>query len=184
MLPTQRTALVEMSRWSMTRMPSAPPCQRALTTAWRSCWWMTRSLACGSGYPGAAWAFGGASSRVTVRPGPETSVVPAFAASASSFSSSARVEPSSRAARESTWARRAAVDSSRPAFLWLRSSIRSESLRSEASVRMLVPLAVLKLVTKISPARAKTASVSTRTGRHLVVRPGPSGVSAELLNVP
>ena len=54
-------------------------------------------------------------------------------------------------------------------------------------MRMLVPLAVLKLVKKMSPARAKTATVSTRTGRKPRLRAGldPAwGESAELLNVP
>src|SRR5512147_120341 len=55
---------------------------------------------------------------------------------------------------------------------------------------MSVPLAVSKLVKKISPARAKTAAVRTRTGRKHGLRPGPEPVapvpaeSAELLNVP
>lgn len=88
--------------------------------------------------------------------------------------------------------------------------MRSESFSNEASVRMLVPLAVSKLVKKISPARAKTPTVSTRTGRNpprVEVSPFPVagsepvpekspdpasgevpepalGESAELLNVP
>ncbi|GHH56802.1 hypothetical protein GCM10018775_63720 [Streptomyces umbrinus] len=50
-----------------------------------------------------------------------------------------------------------------------------------------MPLAVLKLVKKISPARANTATVSTRTGRKRRIVPGLEpgwGESAELLNVP
>ena len=43
MLPTQRTALVEMTRWSCNIIASAPPAHRAFTTAWTSCWWTTRS---------------------------------------------------------------------------------------------------------------------------------------------
>lgn len=80
--------------------------------------------------------------------------------------------------------RRDALESSSAAFFPLRCWIRSESFSSEESVRMLVPLAVLALVTKISPARANTAAVSTRTGCLKGRRTGPWGESAELLNVP
>ena len=43
MLPTQRTALVEMTRWSCSIIASAPPAHSALTTACTSCWWTTKS---------------------------------------------------------------------------------------------------------------------------------------------
>ena len=41
MLPTQRTALVEMTRWSCSIIASAPPAHSAFTTAWTSCWCTT-----------------------------------------------------------------------------------------------------------------------------------------------
>lgn len=60
-------------------------------------------------------------------------------------------------------------------------------LQQGLSVRILVPLAVLKLVKKMRPARAKTAAVRIRTGRKRRARSGVDpvpGESAELLNVP
>ena len=42
-LPTQRTALVAISRWSMMATASAPEAHTALTTACTSDWWMTTS---------------------------------------------------------------------------------------------------------------------------------------------
>src|SRR5690606_7619089 len=83
--------------------------------------------------------------------------------------------------------RSAPLDSSSLPFSRLRSWMRSESFSREASVRMSVPLAVLKLVKKMSPARAKTPTVRMRTGRKRRLRAGLDSVpgeSAELLNVP
>ena len=45
MLPTQRTALVEMTRWSCSIIASAPPAHSALTTLCTSCWCTTMSSA-------------------------------------------------------------------------------------------------------------------------------------------
>ncbi len=132
-------------------------------------------------------AFGGASLSVTVIAVPLTFCVPALFSRADSFSSCALLLPSSRSASDSTSRRSEALESSSPLFFRLRSWMRSESFSKDVSVRILVPLAVLKLVKKMSPARAKTATVSTRTGRKR--RPGAAldpawGESAELLNVP
>ena len=41
MLPTQRTAEVLITRWSISIIAFAPPRHSALTTAWTSCWCTT-----------------------------------------------------------------------------------------------------------------------------------------------
>ncbi|GAA3093741.1 hypothetical protein GCM10020254_43510 [Streptomyces goshikiensis] len=140
-------------------------------------------MGCGSGTLGMrAVAFGGASLSVTVRPLPVSSSVPDAVRRAASLASSALVLLSPCSARASTRLRTAAVLCSSWALFWLRSWITSDSFRRDVSVRMFVPLDVLKLVTKIRPAKAKTAAVSSRAGRSR--RRGPTEESSELLNVP
>ena len=75
MLPTQRTALVEITRWSWIIIASAPPRHIALTTACTSCWWMTRSSAVNS--PPKLSTERVESVMVTVREGPVAPCMPA-----------------------------------------------------------------------------------------------------------
>ena len=60
-LPTHFTAVVEITRCPWIVIASAPPLQKALTTAWISCWCTTRR----SGSMPFAATLDGASSRVT-----------------------------------------------------------------------------------------------------------------------
>ncbi len=66
-VPTQRTALVETTRWSISIIDSAPLAHSALTTAWTSCWCTTTSF---GPKPSGIGRSDGASSRVTRTAGP------------------------------------------------------------------------------------------------------------------
>ena len=93
-LPTHFTAVVEITRCPWIVIASAPPLQKALTTAWMSCWCTTRR----SGSMPFAATLDGASSRVTVTAGPVTGVRPTRRACLPS--SGARADWSLPASRE------------------------------------------------------------------------------------
>ena len=159
MLPTQRTALVEMTRWSMICMASAPPRHNALTTPWTSCWWTTTSLT--PKPSGISSLLRWASSRETVTEGPLTGVSPAAAALARerrSRSRSRRLPGAASRVSRSTSLRSASTSCPERSFSSVRS--RMTSGMSTASLRRSVPRAVVLDVAKRSP--APSAMTGTR----------------------
>ena len=182
MAPTQRTALVLITRWSMICTASAPPAHSALTTAWRSCWWTTRS----SGLASSGRTRSpdrGASSSVTRRPGPRTALVPATSSRARERRCSAATRRSvvparSVAARISCRSRstRSEVSSARLCSARIRSA---RSLRDPP--RRSAPCETPALVANRMPAVAKATGAATRhTTDTLTSRPGRGRPAATL----
>lgn len=151
MLPTQRTALVEMTRWSMSIIASAPEAQRALTTAWTSCWCTTMSSTV---KPLGIWSPRSLESlSETSIPGPTTGVRPAPGARASARlvrSSTAALPLAASPVRASTCACRASR-----VRVWsslMRVPDRMRSAMESESERMDPLVAVLLLAAKSRPA--------------------------------
>src|SRR6478736_4460702 len=163
-LPTQRTALVEMTRWSWIIIASAPEVHRALTTACTSCWCTTMSSAVKPSGKESAVRF--ASLRVTSRAAPRTLVVAAGAASSSAVR--VRLERwSSVGAFVRLRASTSFCSSSRaPAFSATRASPSMMSCGRSRSARRSRPWAAWKLIANIRPA----APMTTGTSRPQVIR--------------